>query len=46
MFALLMGVSGMKADAITSVNQIVSNKCYTVTTPSRGSWTMNTDENK
>lgn len=46
MLTLLMSVSGAMADAITSANQIESNKCYTVTTPSRGSWTMNTDGTK
>jgi len=40
---LSLGVSGAWADIVRSASQISANKCYTVTTPSRGSWTMNTD---
>lgn len=43
LFALLMGVSGAWAEFVQSLGQISANKCYTVTTPGRGSWTMNAD---
>ena len=41
-FTLLLGINASWAH-VTSTSGIKANKCYTVTTPSRGSWTMKTD---